>query len=162
MDCSPEDSSVHGIFQARILEWVVIFFSSRSSRPRHWTPISCVFCTVRRILYHWATWEVHTWLGDQHLEECQHPLLVRIRRSRNSCPAGGNAKFYKPLWRRAWQLLTKLNNSTYNPAIHIIRYLSQRVENVCPYKNLHMDVYSSFVHMPEYRCHQNVFQWVNG
>ena len=33
MDCSPPDSSVHGIFQARILEWVAISFS-RSSRPR--------------------------------------------------------------------------------------------------------------------------------
>ena len=30
MDCSPSDSSVHGIFQARILEWVAIFFSKGS------------------------------------------------------------------------------------------------------------------------------------
>ena len=29
--------SVHGIFQARILEWITIFFSRRSSRPRDWT-----------------------------------------------------------------------------------------------------------------------------
>ena len=34
MDCSPAGSSVHGIFQARILEWVAIIFSRRSSRPR--------------------------------------------------------------------------------------------------------------------------------
>ena len=34
MDCSPPGSSVHGIFQARILEWVAISFSRRSSQPR--------------------------------------------------------------------------------------------------------------------------------
>ena len=34
MDCSPPVSSVHGIFQARILEWVAIFYSRGSSWPR--------------------------------------------------------------------------------------------------------------------------------
>ena len=34
MDCSLPDFSFHGIFQARILEWVTIFFSRGSSRPR--------------------------------------------------------------------------------------------------------------------------------
>ena len=34
MDCSPPGSSVRGIFQARILEWVAIAFSRRSSQPR--------------------------------------------------------------------------------------------------------------------------------
>ena len=33
MDCTPPDSSVHGILQARILEWVGIPFSGRSSQP---------------------------------------------------------------------------------------------------------------------------------
>ena len=34
VDCSPPGSSVHGILQARILEWIAISFSSGSSRPR--------------------------------------------------------------------------------------------------------------------------------
>ena len=34
MDCSLPGSSVHGIFQARILEWFAISFSRRSSQPR--------------------------------------------------------------------------------------------------------------------------------
>ena len=34
MDCGPSGSSVHGILQARILEWVAIPFSRRSSQPR--------------------------------------------------------------------------------------------------------------------------------
>ena len=37
MDCSPPGSSVHGILQARILEWVAIPFSRSSSWPRDWT-----------------------------------------------------------------------------------------------------------------------------
>ena len=45
MDCSPPGSSVHGILQARILEWVVIPFSRRSSWPRNWT-IAGRFFTV--------------------------------------------------------------------------------------------------------------------
>ena len=37
MDCSLRGSSIHGIFQARILEWVAIFFSRGSSPPRDGT-----------------------------------------------------------------------------------------------------------------------------
>ena len=42
MDCSLPGSSVHGIFQARILEWVAISFSRRSSWSRDWTCISWI------------------------------------------------------------------------------------------------------------------------
>ena len=42
MDCSPPCSSVHGNLQVRILEWVAIPFSWRSSWPRDWTWVSCI------------------------------------------------------------------------------------------------------------------------
>ena len=45
MDCSPLGSSVHEIFQARILEWVAISFSRGSSQPRDRTR---VYCTAGR------------------------------------------------------------------------------------------------------------------
>ena len=58
MDCSPPGSSVHEIFQARILEWVAISSSGGSSRPRDQTHISCISCMGRQILYTVATtWE---------------------------------------------------------------------------------------------------------
>ena len=57
MDCSPPGSSVHGILQARILEWVAMSSSTGSSWPKDWTYISCVSSIGRQILYHWATWE---------------------------------------------------------------------------------------------------------
>ena len=49
MDCSPPGSSVQGIFQARILEWVAISSSRGSSQPRNRTRVSCI---GRQILYH--------------------------------------------------------------------------------------------------------------
>ena len=49
--CSPPGSTVHEIFQSRILDWVAVAFSGGSSRLRDWTHISCI---SRWILYHWA------------------------------------------------------------------------------------------------------------
>ena len=51
MDCLPPSSFVHGILQARMLEWVAIPFSRRSSQFRDRTHISCVSCICRWILY---------------------------------------------------------------------------------------------------------------
>ena len=51
MDCSPSGSSVHGIFQARILEWVAISYSRGSSQSVIQTPISCIYCISKKILY---------------------------------------------------------------------------------------------------------------
>ena len=42
MDCSLSGSSVHGIFQARVLEWIAISFSRGSSWPRNRTRVSCI------------------------------------------------------------------------------------------------------------------------
>ena len=54
MDCSLPGFSVHGILQARILEWVTISFSRGSSRPRDWTRVSCI---GGRCFNLWATRE---------------------------------------------------------------------------------------------------------
>ena len=42
MDCTLPGSSIHGIFQASVLEWVAISFSRESSRPRDETQVSCI------------------------------------------------------------------------------------------------------------------------
>ena len=47
-----------GFFWAGILEQVAIFHPRVSSWPRDWTHVSCISCTGRQILYHWATWGV--------------------------------------------------------------------------------------------------------
>ena len=42
MDCSPPGSSVHGILQAKVMEWVAILFTRGSSQPRDWTQDSAL------------------------------------------------------------------------------------------------------------------------
>ena len=54
MDCSLPDSSIHGIFHARILEWVAISFLRESPWPRNPTRVSCV---AGRCFTIWATRE---------------------------------------------------------------------------------------------------------
>ena len=64
MDYSLPGSSVYGIFQERILEWVAISFSRESSRPRDLTHAFYLSCIGRWILYHWTIWEP-TWLSSR-------------------------------------------------------------------------------------------------
>ena len=52
MDCSPPDSSVHGILQARIVRWIAISFSRGSSQPMDRTHVSYISCTGIGFLYH--------------------------------------------------------------------------------------------------------------
>ena len=61
VDCSPPGSSVHGISQTRILEWVAIFSFRGSSQPRDWSCVSCMaggffffFLTTEPL---WSPWE---------------------------------------------------------------------------------------------------------
>ena len=91
MDCSLRSSSIHGILQARILEWVAISFSRGPSWPRDQIHISCVSCIGRWILYHWATWEDHTSLYAVIVQlpvasEAADDQSMRIGQSR-CCPS---------------------------------------------------------------------------
>ena len=63
MDWSLPVSSVHGILQARILEWVAIAFSRGSSRSRDWTLVSC---NAGRCFTLWAT-HIHTQIRNKKM-----------------------------------------------------------------------------------------------
>jgi len=73
MDCSPPGSSVHGIIQARTLEWVGVSFSRGSSPPRDQTHISCLagrFFTTEspgKPIYHLLSTYIHTHTQSYHL-----------------------------------------------------------------------------------------------
>ena len=54
IDGGPPGSSVHGIFQARMLEWVAIYSSKGFSQPRDQTQVSCI---TGRFFSDWATRE---------------------------------------------------------------------------------------------------------
>ena len=59
--CNPMDYTIHGILQARILEWVTFSFSRGSSQPRDRTQVSHI---AGRFFTSWATWEAQEyWSG---------------------------------------------------------------------------------------------------
>ena len=68
MDWSPSGSSVHGILQARMLEWVAMPSSRGFSHPRDWTQVSCV---AGRFFTFWATREAHD-KARQHVKKQRH------------------------------------------------------------------------------------------
>ena len=78
--CDPLDFTVHGIFQAKILEWVAYPFSSNSSRLRNQTEVCCVAggffisCPNREVL-NWARvnrveysrWGIGEWKWEKNI-----------------------------------------------------------------------------------------------
>ena len=98
MNCILPGSSLHGISQARKLEWVAISSSRGSSRPRDRPQLSCGSFCVRQILYHWATWDTHLTdllfshsamsdsLWPHELEHAKFPCPPSSRVCSNLCP----------------------------------------------------------------------------
>ena len=79
MDCSPPGSSVHGILQARILEWVAMLSSGGSFQPRDRTQVSSI---AGGFFIIWATREAQEcWVGSLSLLQENFPIRV-------SCIAG--------------------------------------------------------------------------
>ena len=78
MDCIPPSSSIHGISQARILEWVAISFRG-SSWPMVQARVSCV---DRPMLYHWATWESVLYSVINSSDSCCKCLLLILKLQR--------------------------------------------------------------------------------
>ena len=77
MDCSLPGSSVHGILQARKLEWVAMHSSRGSSRPKDWTCLlKLLHC--RQILYCWATWKAL--YAEYVMDWRNHKLELRLPR----------------------------------------------------------------------------------
>ena len=88
MDCSSPDS-VLGFLQARILEWVAVSFSRRSSWPGGWT---CISCIGRWILYRWATWEAH-----KHVRVCVKKYIYKFKKANMSWSPPPSLPFGPPL-----------------------------------------------------------------
>ena len=89
IDCSPSGPSVHGIFWARILEWVATSSSRGSSWSRHRTQVSWVSCISRQTFY----LRLPKWLRGKD-STCQCRILRRL---------GFDAWVRKIPWRRKWQ-----------------------------------------------------------
>ena len=127
MDCSLLDSSVYGILQARILEWVTISFSRESSRPRDWTQLSHIACRFFTI---WTTREAPfqkipspKWLTFQPLPEKpreeKKPFICRdlinaTSPAKQTCldtsTSGGKTYFrFQNISKGYWTVLSRMN-----------------------------------------------------
>ena len=82
MDYSPPGSTVHGIFQTRILKWAAIPFSRGSSWPRDRTHVSCISCLGRQILYKCTTWGA--WVMVKVKYNMHHGWEQQAQRSKQS------------------------------------------------------------------------------
>ena len=80
LDCSPPGSSVHGILQTRILDWVAIPFSRGSSWPRDQTRLSCI---AGRLFAIWAT-KKPIQFSRSVLSDCLQPH--GLQHARPPCP----------------------------------------------------------------------------
>ena len=81
MDCSLPGSSIHGILQARVLEWVAISFSRGSSWPRDRTQVSCI--AGRRFTL-WATREARRWVQKRSSHSVEY-YIAMIRKKTLTC-----------------------------------------------------------------------------
>ena len=127
--CNPIDYKVHGILQARILEWVAFSFSRASSQPRDGTQISCI---AGGLFTSWPTRETHIkyitppkkktniyhpnlklWCGEICLESSQNLTYVYQREVLNST---GSAK------RKNGQTTMKLRVKGNNITFQLIQY----------------------------------------
>ena len=92
--CDPTDYTVHGILQARILEWVSFPFSRGSSQPRDRTQISRV---AGGFFTSWATREALIWSKGDYLEVSVFGGFTSLKWERGSVEAIGHSE-YLHLW----------------------------------------------------------------
>ena len=90
VDSSPPGSSVHGILQARTLEWVAMPSSRGSSRPRDQTHIFRMSRIGRQILYHCATCQ---YLIPEHFHQSQTKLQTSQQTPPNFSLSGKHIHF---------------------------------------------------------------------
>ena len=110
MDCSPPGSSVHEIFQARILEWVAISFSRGSSQPRDQTRVSC---TAGRFITDWATREAPKYSAFRKLQiKSKWMLILKVLCLKIDTVKLHSSKIKSACTPTIWPLLSFKQNKT--------------------------------------------------
>jgi len=110
IDYSLPGSSVHGILQARILEWVAISFSRGSSWPRNWTRVSCI---AGRFFTDWAMFSLKCFsIGTSVLFQCLW-LCTPSAGALDSIPGWGT-KILHAAWLCPHQKRHQLKKNSYN------------------------------------------------
>ena len=171
LDYSLSGSSVHGIFQARILEWVAISSSRGSFRSRDRTHVS----RIAGFFYHWAAWKAQSYHVKVKAAQSCPTLCVPMDCSQSGSSGHGVLQPRIPAWvaylfsresfwprNQTWVsciadgFFTSWATSHLNyhwspwatiwPSNSIPKCILERNENICPYKDLYTNVYSSIIH----------------
>ena len=125
MDYSTPGSSVHGILQARILEWVAMPSSRGSSPPRHWTRVSYVFCIAGGFFTMSTTWEAQC--------KVTQPLWTIVLRFKDAVCWTHSFNIFTdifPYIRKTVCFLRKLKiELSYDPAILLLCMYSKDLES---------------------------------
>ena len=134
--CDPMDYTVHGILQARILEWVAFPFSRRSSWPRNRSGVSCI---AGGFFTKWAIREVDRWLKAQLYWES---LTDFNHISTSKCD---------------WSLI-KISHF-HSLHTHFCCSVAQSFSTLCSLMNCTKPGFLAFHYLPEFA--QTNFHWVN-
>ena len=113
--CSPPRSSVQGVSQVRILEWVAIFFFRGSFQPKDWT---CLSCTGRWILYCLSQQGSPVFLPGKFHGQRSHGIAKSVRTQRlknNKCLLNSLPQIFRRIrrvsgWCWNWQFPTASSN----------------------------------------------------
>ena len=130
VDCSPQGSSVCDISQASILEWVAIYFSRESSRPRdhllHWQVDSFP-------LSHQG--KPYIWIESSFSNQFSK-CWRRYREKGILLHCWWECKLVQPLWRTVWRFVKKLEiELPYDPAIPLLSTHTEEIRierDTCP------------------------------
>ena len=155
-DCSPPGSSVLGISQARILEWVAVSFSRGLSRPRDQTHVACivggfftVWATREAILhiYEWLTIYIITCIWLITYNYISYVFMIQFSSVAQSCPT----------------LCDPMNRSMPGLPIHhhLPEFTQTHVHRVGDAIHPSHPLLSPFPPAPNPSQHQGLFQWVN-
>ena len=162
-DCSPPGSSVHGVFQARVLEWGTIAFSvGRHSGGKE----------AHGKMLHITKGK---WKGKQQGDTTQHLSERPDSRTLTAPSAGGlratwtlfhgywECKMVQPLQKTVSCFFTKLNIILpYNPATALPDIYPKELRNLCPTISCMQILYQLYSQLPKLGNNQDILGWVNG
>ena len=171
MDCSLPGSSIHGIFQARVLEWITISFSRRSSPPRNWSQVSYL---AGRHFPFWATREALSKMSISLTEILLHTRLLHTQSKGRIITSAAEdvekrnfhdiveviaVKWHNHSCKSGWSAPQKLNvESRYDPGISLFCIYAPTLKMFSPCK---ISVHSNITRNShkEYTIHVLSIHW---
>ena len=160
MDCSLPHSSVHGIFQARVLEWGAVSFSRGSSQPRNRTRVSSI---VGRRFTVWATRE--KCLVQSKIEwKIDIPSGPVVKTPRFHCRVHWFSPYWGKFcmsWKKKWVEGAGVSRIASWPHLNIISLYYQHLPHLLllVYLHWHISVIQNPVHACELYSYTTIPSW---